>query len=377
MTAPTQSGEPDPPPPPVVGASQETLAPGRRPYQPGQSIAVIGAGVTGLAAARTLVTEGVDPRLITVFEKNPEPGGKVETIRIDDRDYELGAAVIVPGRYKVIEALARRHGLTTRPLGRGQQLDVTTGKPAPRRTCLETARLIVQVVRYAVLYHTRFKGFLSPFGYADIPQELKRTWPEFVNEQGLEGMDRAVAPVVGGSGYLRLDDPPQAAQIARLLRVSSILALILRGVRAFDTGGFQELLRREARALQKRGARFEFGRTVTQIVRGDRTNLMIDGERREFDHVFYTADLSYLGYLLAGASPSELQLFGRVSHYDYRCYILRADGLPNESKSYAAGIIPYMFQGVSERPVLIVKPYADTRIYLVYAYGKDLSLIHI
>jgi len=258
-------------------------------------------------------------------------------------------------------------------LGRGQQLDVTTGKPAPRRTCLETARLIVQVVRYAVLYHTRFKGFLSPFGYADIPQELKRTWPEFVNEQGLEGMDRAVAPVVGGSGYLRLDDPPQAAQIARLLRVSSILALILRGVRAFDTGGFQELLRREARALQKRGARFEFGRTVTQIVRGDRTNLMIDGERREFDHVFYTADLSYLGYLLAGASPSELQLFGRVSHYDYRCYILRADGLPNESKSYAAGIIPYMFQGVSERPVLIVKPYADTKIYLVYAYGEDTS----
>jgi len=373
MTTMTQSGEPNPLPSAVVGASQETHAPGRRPYLKGQSIAVIGAGVTGLAAARTLATEGVDPKLITVFEKNAEPGGKVETIQVDDRDYELGAAVIVPGRHKVIEALARMHGLTTRRLGKGQQLDVLTGKPTPERTFLENVRLIFLIVRYAALYYRRFRGFLSPLGYCDIPLELKRTWPQFVKKQRLEGMDQAVAAVVGGSGYLRPDDPPQAAQIARLLRVSSILGLIVKGVRAFNAGGFQELLRRETTALQGLGVRFEFGGTVTEIARGDRTILIIDGEQREFDHVFYTADLSYLGHLLAGASPSELRLFGRVSSYDYRCYILRADGLPNESRSYAAGIVPNMFQGVSERPVLIVKPYADTRIYLVYAYGEDTS----
>src|SRR6056297_2199747 len=54
---------------------------------PSEKIAVIGAGITGLTAARQLQTLGKD---VEVFEKNAEPGGSVRSVQQDGWLTEYG-----------------------------------------------------------------------------------------------------------------------------------------------------------------------------------------------------------------------------------------------------------------------------------------------
>lgn len=92
---------------------------------------IIGAGATGLTAARTLLTAGVLPSQITILERNKTAGGKVNSISIDGRPYEMGAQMMIPGLYKDIENLQKEFGFTTHDLQRGFSFDITTGATAP------------------------------------------------------------------------------------------------------------------------------------------------------------------------------------------------------------------------------------------------------
>lgn len=64
-------------------------------------VAVVGAGIAGLAAARRLIDEGRD---VVVFEKSVGVGGRVATRRIGDYTFDHGATSIAP-RGKRIEAM--------------------------------------------------------------------------------------------------------------------------------------------------------------------------------------------------------------------------------------------------------------------------------
>ncbi len=62
-----------------------------RVSRPGRAVgrvAVVGAGVAGLACARTLADHGVD---VTVFDKGRAPGGRLASLRSPDLDADLGA----------------------------------------------------------------------------------------------------------------------------------------------------------------------------------------------------------------------------------------------------------------------------------------------
>jgi len=63
-----------------------------RPERP-WTVAVVGAGFAGLAAARTLADHGV---AVTVFEKSRGTGGRAATRRIGDDAWPLGADAFVP-----------------------------------------------------------------------------------------------------------------------------------------------------------------------------------------------------------------------------------------------------------------------------------------
>lgn len=56
-------------------------------------VAVIGAGVAGLAAARTLTDQDVD---VTVFEKSALPGGRCTTFSKDGFIFDMGPTAIAP-----------------------------------------------------------------------------------------------------------------------------------------------------------------------------------------------------------------------------------------------------------------------------------------
>jgi len=69
-----------------------------------QSVIIVGAGVAGMATAIFLARNGFD---VTVFEKNPQPGGRCGQIAHDGHRFDLGATILLmPSIYRqVFEAL--------------------------------------------------------------------------------------------------------------------------------------------------------------------------------------------------------------------------------------------------------------------------------
>jgi predicted NAD/FAD-dependent oxidoreductase len=106
-----------------------TSAPGR--------VAVIGAGLAGLAAARGFVGAGA---AVTVFEKARAPGGRISTRRADELAFDHGAQYFTcrePRFAEILEPL-RRSGVVAPWPGRIRSL--RRGRVSPLRE--ETERLV-------------------------------------------------------------------------------------------------------------------------------------------------------------------------------------------------------------------------------------------
>src|SRR5687767_6128628 len=99
-------------------------------------IAIIGGGVAGLVAARTLVELGVDD--LVVFERASEVGGKSCTVDIDGRPHDLGATMGVPLDYDQVNAIAAEAGIATTAFPREQHFGVSA-----LRRVLEVPRVLV------------------------------------------------------------------------------------------------------------------------------------------------------------------------------------------------------------------------------------------
>jgi len=353
----------------TLAHSEQPLS--KRPYMSGQSIAIIGAGVSGLSTARALLEQGVDARLITVIESNPQAGGKVDSVQVDGRPYELGAMMIIPHRYAPIEALAKKYNLSTRPVKiKGMDLDITTGKIAAKPSLLESAEAIEEFKRYYLQYKKHFSHLNDPKGFSEIPAALQKSWPDFVRDEGYQEMDKAFASILSASGFLRPEDPPQAAQVARMLSPDGLFRIQTDGIQIFNGRGYQQLWLMEAADLAKSDVTFLYNSTVSSIQRNEQTTsvLIKGGAPLSFDHVMYTGNLEYLPELLDQASPEEVALYKQVTHYDYRSYIMHIKNLP-VTDSAVINFVPTMFTVDAGRPILAIKPYADTDVYVVYAYG--------
>ncbi|MFL5862064.1 MAG: flavin monoamine oxidase family protein, partial [Solirubrobacteraceae bacterium] len=75
-------------------------------------VAVLGAGLAGLAAARDLVRGGAD---VVVLEARPRVGGRVEAMTLDDgRTVQLGGEVVGDGHHAYLELIAEL-GLSVEP----------------------------------------------------------------------------------------------------------------------------------------------------------------------------------------------------------------------------------------------------------------------
>lgn len=74
-------------------------------------VGVVGSGIAGLAAARTLYSQGVE---VVVFEKEAWVGGRCRTLKIGDYTFDPGASSIVPRSRAIEEVILKQldtHGL--------------------------------------------------------------------------------------------------------------------------------------------------------------------------------------------------------------------------------------------------------------------------
>ena len=73
-------------------------------------VAVIGAGIAGLACARDLQRAGIS---VQVFEREATVGGRMSTRTHDGHAFDVGANFLV-GAYRALNALASEHGIVLR-----------------------------------------------------------------------------------------------------------------------------------------------------------------------------------------------------------------------------------------------------------------------
>ena len=170
-------------------------------------VAVIGGGVSGLAAAHRLIelsNEGPTKFDITLFEASDKPGGVAETRRIGDYLVETGADMFITNQPAAVN-LCQRIGLSdelipTETEHRGS-LVLRKGKPV---RVPEGFMLISPAKVWPVLTSPIF----SPFGKLRmgleylLPRrkvETDETLASFVKRRfGKEAFDRLIQPLVGG-----------------------------------------------------------------------------------------------------------------------------------------------------------------------------------
>jgi len=172
----------------------------------GPAVAVIGAGIAGLAAAHDLRRAGYVP---TVFEERDRVGGRIWTVRKGDFLMDLGTAVYL-GTYRDAIALINEAGLQEEFVERSAIGAIPRGDErhylnysTPIRTALKTAVLsprskLVALKLAATLIRTRkCLGYDTYEMLADIDTETVREYcRRTLNEELLQYVGR---PLVSGT----------------------------------------------------------------------------------------------------------------------------------------------------------------------------------
>lgn len=274
---------------------------------PAPRVAVVGAGIAGLAAAHTLATSGARLEVV-VLESSPRVGGKLLLGEVAGQAVDLGAEAMLNRRPEAV-ALARAVGLAD---------DVC--HPATSRAAVWTRDAVRPLPPTVMGVPTdlgalRRSGIMSRTGLARA--WLERLLPrravaedmsvgDFVARRfGREVVDRLVEPLLGGvyaGTSFDLSLRAAAPQIAALPQMSSVgngHTPVFAGIR----GGVGRLAEQVASAS---GALIRTDATVRELVRGRTWELVVGSTR---DPELLTAD----AVVLATPAPATARLLSSVS----------------------------------------------------------------
>lgn len=165
------------------------------------SVAVIGGGISGLAAAHRLRVQLGPSAEITVFEQTSGLGGVLRTVEVAGRPFDVGAEAFLTRRPEVPSLVDE--------LGLSSQLVYPTGVPASVRAGGRTHPLPSRTVMGIPSTVDSMRGVLSVEGLARVAAEPARAlhWDlsadisvgELVRDRfGAETVARSVDPLLGG-----------------------------------------------------------------------------------------------------------------------------------------------------------------------------------
>jgi protoporphyrinogen/coproporphyrinogen III oxidase len=294
-------------------------------------VVVIGAGITGLIAARRLVAAGVD---VTVLERSDRLGGQLHTQLVGGRPVDLGAEALVtgmPGSLTLIDELGladevvfAERGTTWIWTARGlRPLPEGFGPAGPTRLWpMLTSRMLSPT--------GALRAGMEPFVPRGRNGEDEAVGRFLDRRFGRQVTDRLVDPLLGGlhSGDVRrLSLQAATPQLAALTARHRSLLLRRRNGSArhgFATirGGMARLVARLADDLQDPGGPADGDRRgaadlhldveVVAIARaGSRTVVATsDGVLCEADGVVLAAPAAAAAHLVGAASPQAAEPLG-------------------------------------------------------------------
>jgi oxygen-dependent protoporphyrinogen oxidase len=333
--------------------------------------AVVGGGISGLAAARRLAAgcpsagrqdrgpggsahEGPggpdDGPVVELYEASPRLGGKVRSLELAGRVVELGPDAFVT-RNPAAARLARELGLgdalvapavfsasvyargTLRPLPAGLALGVPTDLRALRRSGIVSRRGLWRAALDLVL-----PGVALPAGAVGLGEgpETPSAGTVFRRRLGDEVVDLLVDPLLGGINAGRADDlslsvaaPGLAVALAG--RRSALRALAPLASRPSPPpqpapapadppflgldGGLERLVERLREELETTGVRVVTSSPVDAILR-DEHGLLLDvgGDRRRVAGVVLATPAYESARLLEGVAPGAAELLAAVPY---------------------------------------------------------------
>lgn len=291
-----------------------------------KSVAIIGAGIGGVATAIKLATSGFD---VTVYEKNPAPGGRVSQMIRDGHRFDLGATIfLMPEIYRDtfagmginIDEFIEFLPVTTLYnlyFDDGTVLDFTTEKD----------RMESQLEAIEPGSYRRMKDYLDQgYGFLQLglSQLLGRNFYrlfDFVNLRNVRLLIRLKTYIRHQTfvsrffrhQHLRMaftfqniyvgQSPYEAPALFSMLPAAELLE----GSK-FPVGGMNRIVSRLVEHAGELGVTFVCNRPVTKILTENRraTGLLFeDGSRIDADIVVANADLPYVySYLLPDKRPA-------------------------------------------------------------------------
>ncbi|SCF39075.1 protoporphyrinogen oxidase [Micromonospora mirobrigensis] len=329
-------------------------------------IAIIGGGITGLAAAVRLRDHAPAGTEITVYEGSGAPGGKLRTGEVAGRTVELGAESFLmrdpAGGESAAVALVRRLGLAEQIVHPtvGQAALAVDGalRPIPGGTLVGVPGDLAQVATVATPAAERDRDAGRPLLGADDDVAVGALVRARLGDPVV---DRLVDPMLGGVYAGRADDLSLATTMPALARAARMEHTLVGAVRAaqaaaprapgapvFGTlaGGLSTLVDAAVRAS---GATVRTGATVRELTPtpGGGWRLVVgptrDPQLVEADAVLLAVPARPAARLLDAAAPAVAAAVGGL---DYASVALVTLALPAPRLPRLAGFLVPATEGL-------------------------------
>lgn len=280
------------------------------------SVAIIGAGITGLTTGFLLDQDGVD---VTIFEKSGDTGGVIQSIRKDGWLLERGPNTVMAKDeqlWELIEQLELSDQITRPGPEASRRYIVKNGTPQALPTSLW------EFIRTSIISTSaKFRLFKEPFiAKSDEPETIADF---FERRLGREVLDYAVNPFVAG---IYAGDPQKLSirhTLSKVYELEQEYGSIVKGMAKSGGGSkskpsssshkkglisFKNGIQQLPQTMQQRlGEAVQFGSPVTRVTSHiGKWKVHANNNSTEFDALVYTAPLHKLSSIDFALEQPEL-----------------------------------------------------------------------
>ncbi|MET7474031.1 FAD-dependent oxidoreductase [Streptomyces sp. NPDC005648] len=326
-----------------------------------RTVVVIGAGPSGLAAARELERAG---HRVTVLEEQDAVAGKCRSVDVDGRAYDLGGHICT-NQYVRTAELVTELDVETERTSRYRVIDAA-GATASRQA-MAFLRDTEAFGRYRALREREFPRIAEP-GLAHSARALSAPVGRWLADHGLESMADSFGTGWTAAGYGHLDDGVPALYFVKYAEMTGLLTPgsgLLGHEGAFTVvGGFGALWGRVADELKD----VRCAVRVTSVERRpDGVRVHTDSGPVEADDLVLAVPLDRVLAVL-DATEEERDLAARIRTHAYHTTLATAPGLPADAFYFlAAHTASRASRG---HCVSYHHRYPDTEVRTFYSYGR-------
>jgi protoporphyrinogen oxidase len=286
------------------------------------SIGIIGAGISGAAAAHYLMQQGF--RRITLMEQADRVGGKCHSILYRGKTYEMGALIGLPTSRHTLELMKEYDLLEKGPLLERGFFDSAGRKVSqiPVGLVQEFAKEFKRLPRLL----ERYRDLQEP-GFANLPPELCEPFADWCKAYELPVTMEVFRHYFSTFGFGSIETVP-AAYILKFLSYENLLSFIEITHMITWPAGVRELVCRMADRVDD----LRLGCEVLRLERQSNGQVLVQTthEALAFDRVIYTGPMDRLGRLY-DLPPADAELLAQIRQERFRVYAFHVRELPPHS----------------------------------------------